>query len=220
MPNNTLRLLSLAAACSVAACSSEPSAPAASTASVRVVNAGVLMVNVLVDGQSVLNGLQVASVSNAIPVSAGTHQVRLQYGNGVSSDVTVNAAAGKSVTAVAASMSQSSVSASVLEDTGSVVPAGKSKLRVAHLAGGNHAIEFWRTQPDFQTPVHIMTPFVYQATSPYLQSDPGNWEVFVTAPGGGAKLATTGAVNVPSGERRTVVLLDSAGTLRFRVITD
>jgi hypothetical protein len=116
--------------------------------------------------------------------------------------------------------SGSGLVASVLVDSGSIVPAGKSKLRVSHLAGGAPAIEFWRTQPDFQTPVHIMTPFAYQATSPYLQSDPGTWEVFVTAPGGGAKLATTGAISVPAGERRTVVLLDSLGVMRFRVIAE
>jgi len=40
--------------------------------------------------------------------------------------------------------------------------------------------------------VHIMTPFPYQATSPYLQSTPGSWEVFVTASGTSTKLATTG----------------------------
>lgn len=63
-----------------------------------------------------------------------------------------------------------------------------------------------------------MTPFVYKATSPYLQSDPGTWEVFVTSPGGTAKLATTGPVAVPAGERRTVALVDSAGVMKFLVI--
>ena len=65
-----------------------------------------------------------------------------------------------------------------------------------------------------------MTPFDYQATSPYLQSDPGAWEVFVTRPGDTTKLTTTGSITIPAGEKRTVVLLDSAGTMRFRVIVD
>jgi hypothetical protein len=42
----------------------------------------------------------------------------------------------------------------------------------------------------------------------------------VTPPGGGSKLATTGAITVPSGEKRTVVLLDSLGVLKFRVIAE
>ena len=114
----------------------------------------------------------------------------------------------------------SSLAATVLADTGELVPVGKSKLRVAHLSPNAGSIEIWRTQPDFQTPVHIMTPFDYLATSPYLQSDPGAWEVFVTRPGTTTKLATTGLVQVPSGEKRTVVLLDSAGVMLFRVIID
>ena len=82
------------------------------------------------------------------------------------------------------------------------------------------SIEIWRTQPDFSTGTHIMTPFPYKATSPYLQSTPGPWEVYVTPAGGTTKLATTGVVNVPDGGRRTVVLLDSAGVLRLKVIVE
>ncbi|HEY4304347.1 MAG TPA: hypothetical protein VGM82_07770 [Gemmatimonadaceae bacterium] len=65
-----------------------------------------------------------------------------------------------------------------------------------------------------------MTPFAYGAESPYLQSDPGTWEVFITAPGGTTKLATTGAINIPAGERRTAVLLDSAKIIFFRVVVE
>jgi hypothetical protein len=186
---------------------------------VRVINASTVPVDVLVDGGVVAQGVGVANVSGALPVAVGPHVLGLRAG-GVVSNVSVQSINGQTVTTVALQSTASSVTASVLVDTGSVVPAGKSKLRVSHLAGGAPDIEFWRTQPDFQTPVHIMTPFAYQATSPYLQSDPGAWEVFVTAPGGGAKLATTGAITVPSGERRTVVLLDSAGVMTFRVIAE
>lgn len=103
-------------------------------------------------------------------------------------------------------------------DAGSIVPAGKSKLEVIHLAAGAGSIEIWRTQPDFPSRVHIMTPFDNQAQPPYLQSDAGPREVFVTRPGSKVKLATTGVIMVPAGERRTAVLLDSAGVLRFSVL--
>jgi hypothetical protein len=103
---------------------------------------------------------------------------------------------------------------------GAILPAGKSKLRVVHLAANAGAVEIWRTQPDFATPTHILTPFPYQGASPYLQSDPGNWEVFVTPAGATTHIATTDAVAVPAGERRTVVLLDSAGVLKFRVLSN
>jgi hypothetical protein len=176
--------------------------------------------DILIDGVVTTAALGVANVSSNTGVRAGSHVVGVRSPNGTVTNISVDAAANATVTTVVVPDTAARLAVSVLLDTGNVVPAGKSKLRVAHLANGGRAIEFWRTQPDFQTPVHIMTPFVYGATSPYLQSDSGNWEVFVTAPGGGVKLATTGAVNVASGERRTVVLLDSAGILRFRVIVE
>jgi len=193
--------------------------PGNGSAAIRVINASQGLVDVIVDGQTVLHGLQVATVSDRISVSSGGHQIRLAAPNGSSAQLQVDAATGATRVAVV-TPNASNLSASVLADTGAIVPAGKTKLRVAHLAAGAGSIEIWRTQPDFQTPVHILTPFDYQATSPYLQSDPGNWEVFVTRPGTTPKLATTGAVTIPAGEKRTVVLLDSAGVMRFRVIVD
>ena len=193
--------------------------PGAGSAAIRVINASQGLVDVVVDGQTVLHGLQVATVSDRINVASGSHAIRLVAFNGPSAQVQIDAANGATRTAVV-TPSASSLSASVLVDTGAIVPAGKTKLRVAHLAANAGSIEIWRTQPDFQTPSHIMTPFDYQATSPYLQSDPGAWEVFVTRPGSTAKLATTGPLSIPAGEKRTVVLLDSAGVMRFRVIVD
>jgi hypothetical protein len=65
-----------------------------------------------------------------------------------------------------------------------------------------------------------VTPFQYGLVSPYFQSDAGTWEVWVTAAGAAAKLATTGPFTIPAGQRRTVALVDSAGTLRLRVIEE
>ncbi|MDB4891540.1 MAG: hypothetical protein JWL61_3395 [Gemmatimonadetes bacterium] len=202
------------------ACADTPTIVQDPSAAVRVINASGMPLDILIDGVVTTPALGVANVSSNAGVRAGPHVVGVRSPTGTVANISVHAADNATVTMVVVPDTASRVALSVLLDTGNVVPAGKSKLRVAHLANGGRAIEFWRTQPDFQTPVHILTPFVYGATSPYLQSDPGHWEVFVTAPGGGVKLATTGAVNVPSGERRTVVLLDSAGTLRFRVIAE
>ena len=191
----------------------------ATNAAVRVINATNSPVDVLIDGQTVVRGLMIAHVSERLNVSSGSHLVRLVGSAGSSAQVQIDASAAATRTAVVAP-SGSSLAATVLADTGALVPAGKSKLRVAHLSPNAGSIEIWRTQPDFQTPVHIMTPFAYLATSPYLQSDPGSWEVFVTRPGGSGKLATTGSVQIPSGEKRTAVLLDSAGVVLCRVIID
>jgi len=50
-------------------------------------------------------------------------------------DRNVQTNSGQTLTTVAYSATGSILSASVLADTGHVVPAGNSKLRVAHLAG-------------------------------------------------------------------------------------
>lgn len=213
----------LAGAVGVAACNDMLDPLPVPDAGVRVVNATQGPIDVLVDGVPVLSGLPMASVSSALGVASGTRRVRLRSAGGATAEVSVDVASGKALTAAAVAGTGGALAAQVLADTGSLVPAGKSKLRVSHLAAsGASAVEIFRTQPDFQTPVRIMTPFAYRETSPYLQSDPGTWEVFVAPAGsnGSPKVATSGPVLVPSGERRTVVLLDSAGVLRFRVIQE
>ena len=186
------------------------------SATVRVINASATRFDVLVDGDVATPDVSLGAITGDITVNPGTHQIRLVSSGGATATLNFSLDNGKTATAYAYSAA-SSLNAALLPDTGAIVPANKSKLRVTNLSTAS-SIEIWRTQPDFQTPVHIQTPFPYLATSPYLQSDPGNWEVFVTATGSTTKLATTGAVNVPAGESRSVILLDSAGALRFRVL--
>lgn len=191
------------------------------TTPLRVVNASPSQVAAYVDGVLVIPVVQVGSVSQPVDIIAGTvHTLRLQTTAGASTSISVIGAGGRSVTAVAAPTASSGLAASVLADTGSAVPASKSKLRVVHLSPNAGNIEIWRTQPDFQTPIHIMTPFNYGAESPFLQSDPGVWEVFVTAAGSTTKTASTGPITIPAGQRRTAILLDSAGNKLWRVISD
>ena len=104
-------------------------------------------------------------------------------------------------------------------DTASAVGANRSKLRVSNFSKATD-IEIWRTQPDFQTPVHIQTPFPYLATSPFLESASGIWEVFVTRKSDNARVATTGNIQLASAQRASVILMDSAGTVVFRVMPE
>ena len=186
------------------------------TTVVRLINASSSTPNFSIDGTAIAP-IGLAAVSDPVSVSSGSHQLRVTSPGGTTTTLTVQTSPSGTVTAIAGG-NATSLYASVLVDTGSVVPAGKSKLRVVHLAPNATNIEIWRTQPDFPTPTHIMTPFAYLAASPYLQSDPGNWEVFVTPANGTAKLATSGPIAIPSGEHRTVVLLDSAGVMRLRLL--
>lgn len=202
-----------------AACSDSSNDPGTPFAGFRVINATGGPIDVSVDGQQALQALATGTVSPLfIDLPVGQHQVHVQSTGSGSTDLTVTGEAGRIVTTYAIPGAASTITANVLADTGAVVPAGKSKLRLVHLASSAPELESWRTQPDAQTPSHVMTPFAYQSASPYLQSDAGDWKVWVTAPGDTTALATTGTVNVPDGERRTVVLVDSAGVLRLRVL--
>jgi hypothetical protein len=64
----------------------------------------------------------------------------------------------------------------------------------------------------------MVTPIQYRAASPYLEGDAGVWEVWLTAPGGGARLLSSGPIQIPSGERRTVLLVDTQEGPRFVVM--
>ena len=57
----------------------------------------------------------------------------------------------------------------VLVDSGTYVPTGKSQLRVANLAAGAGAIEIWRSQPGSTTGNRIMTPLASGTASPYCR---------------------------------------------------
>lgn len=111
-------------------------------------------------------------------------------------------------------------------DSNAVVPAGATKLRVAHFAQAAAPIDIWRTQPDYGTPIRIQFPFDYQDVSPYLQSTVGDWQVFVSTTVSDIgdpipdTLGMTSQFPVPDGESRSVVVVDDGdGGVALYVLT-
>ncbi len=113
----------------------------------------------------------------------------------------------------------------VLTDTGHVVAAGKSKLRVVHFAVSAPSVLFYRSQPDHPAPVDVMFPFDYGNASPYMESTAGTWTVYMSTAqydAGGIPvqqdtLYSSGPIDVPAGQSRTVVFLDGP-TMGFTVV--
>ena len=108
----------------------------------------------------------------------------------------------------------------VLDDTGSVVPAGATKLRVLHLAPTAGVLQVYRTQTDYQQPISWQFPFTYQSqitalSAPFYQSTVGTWEVRIWQTPADASGWATAPVKVVvplgSGEKRTIIILDQAG---------
>jgi hypothetical protein len=194
-------------------------------ASTGFLNATSGKIDVAVDGQTVLAGIDGSVIAplNEADLSPGQHQVRVRATGGTTGGAvfTLAVTAGGKRNFVAYQAPGAALSAAVLEDTGAFVPAGKSKVRVLNLAP-NSDIDIWRTQPDYQTPVTFQFPFPFNPEpGPYLQSDAGVWQIWITPTSNSAsKLHETGPLDIPSGEKRTIVVVDSAGKLRLRVLID
>ena len=105
--------------------------------------------------------------------------------------------------------------------SGAVVPPGKSKVRVVNLAP-NADVDIWRTQPDYQDGIRFQFPFPFDPEpGPYFQSDAGVWHVWITpTTDASLRLHETGPIDIPSGQKRTIAVVDSAGVLRLRVLID
>lgn len=198
-------------------------------AQLRVVHtlADVAPMDVVVGDRVVLQSLAFGAPSDFVDVPAGTQPVGFRLAGTTTAPHTSSVAfnADDSVTVFTVD-SSSIINPWVLTDTGSVVPPDKSKLRVAHFAGNAPAVDIWRTQPDWQQFVTIQFPFRYQEASPYVQSDPGVWQILVSneARQGGIPVLTdtlllSDPIDVPAGESRTVIVLDrEGGGLQAQVI--
>lgn len=183
----------------------------------RVINVSNAILTVAADDHLVLDNAEPGNVS-ALFMQSGQHTIKFLDEAGNTAVISVTATPNGVQDAYVYSVNNSL--AAVLLDTGSTVPAGKSKLRVVHLSKLAGNVDIWRTQPDAPTPTKVQTPFPYLTTSPFVQSDSGKWEVFTTAVGGAATVLTTGTFSIPSGGRRTVVLMDVSGAATFRILPE
>ncbi|HTR77651.1 MAG TPA: DUF4397 domain-containing protein [Gemmatimonadaceae bacterium] len=220
-------------AIAAAACGSDaPAGPAAAVGccangALRVVNAFTTPVSVLIDGTVAASGLAAGAI-DTVAAAAGNHAVVLQPSTGASAAQLVTTAAGALNTIAAVRAANGSISAEVLDDTGSVVPSGATKVRVLHLASTAGTLQVYRTQPDYQQPIAWQFPFTYQASfddlsAPFYQSTVGTWDIRVwqtPADASGWALAPVRVVvALASGEKRTVVILDDpAGGVRVQVM--
>jgi hypothetical protein len=204
--------------------SSTDSGGGQATGLIRVVQAvgRAPSVAVRVDGNLLLT-LAAGTVSAPTAVAAGQHTLTLTpTGGGVlASTHDLQVTEGASLTLVARD-SAGIVVPALLGDTGAIVPAGKSKLRVMHAAALAPPLSILRKQPDFPDFVIVMFPFAYGAVSPYIQSDPGTWQVLVTAENQPDTLHLSGALTVADGKRVTVIVMDSsaAGGVTSIVVAD
>jgi len=224
MPAMSFVRWSIWGAALVACSSNDPGTdPPSSTGSLRVIQAAesTAALDVLVDGSVAVAALGTGTISSpvALPVGQRTLEFR-PVGGGISPhQLQLLVAADAQYTAVVID-SSSVLNPMELTDSGAVPAAGKTKLRVVNFAEVAGPINVYRRQPDFDGLVSVAFPFPYRYASPYIQSDPGNWQVLVATesnPGGPPPyppldtLLMLEPVPLAAGEVVTVTLLDRPG---------
>jgi hypothetical protein len=194
----------------------------------RVVNAFTAPVDVLIDGAVAIPSLAAGSIGTAAPAS-GSHTLVLRpTGGGASASQSITTTTGSRNTLAAVRTSNGAIGSAALDDTGSVVPSGATKVRVLHLAPNAGELQVYRTQPDYQTPISWQFPFTYQAqptslSTPFLQSTVGSWEVRIwQSPADASGWANAPAkivIPLASGEKKTILILDKPdGGIRVELI--
>ena len=206
----------LSAVVGAAACSDDPTNPGnqgGNTDGRLQVIPGIVAltsVDIVVDGQTKLTNAAYGVPTSAIALSLGPHQVKMvPAGTAPSAGGTTETLRSGDTTRVVVIGTATAMTPIALGDTGAAPVPGKGKLRVSHLAANAPPIDVYRTQPDFQTFVTFMTPFPYQASSPFILSTPGNWVIRVTAQGTSQVLAESGPIRVDALWIRTILLLDA-----------
>lgn len=209
--------LAIVSGCKDSATSVQP--PAAE--GVRIVNAYTQPIDVLVDGALVAANVTPGQIDSVAP-TAGVHTVAFRAsGTTATASVPVTTAAGALQTVIAL-RSGTSLSATALEDTNAIVPAGATKVRVFHLAPNAGEIQVFRTQPDWSTPSEWQFPFLYDSAladplaHPYYQSTVGTWDIRGWRKPSEVALGWEGTTarvtfTLASGEKRTVLVLDKPG---------
>ena len=214
---NARSLWLLSALTAVVACSDDPSGPddggnPNTDGRLQVVSAvsAVSAVDVVVDGQTRLSNVPYGVPSSPIALSLGQHAIKVvPSGTAPSAGGTVVTLRAGDTTRVVVTGTATAMTPVALGDTGAAPVPGKGKLRVTHLAGNAPAVDVYRTQPDFPSFVKFMDPFPFNATTPFIMSDPGNWVIRVTARGTNQVLAESGPIRVDALWIRTVLLLDA-----------
>lgn len=187
----------------------------------RIVNAYTRPVDVLVDGTLAASAISPGAV-DSVPQEAGGHAVAFRA-TGTTGLVTLNTTTGTgALRTLVVVRNGASFSAGEFGDTNAIVAAGKTKVRVFHLAPNAGEIQVFRTQPDWSTPIEWQFPFLYDSAltdplaHPYYESTVGTWDIRAWRKPSEVALGwsgTTARVSfaLASGGKATVVVLDDAG---------
>jgi hypothetical protein len=214
---HTLRAVPVFLLAALAGCSNGPTVFNGDRPAVRVVNAFTGSVDVLIDGAIAAASLSAGSISSVYaPYGAHTLMIRPAGSTASSTSQTIVTASGAVNTIAVVRSSSGTVATAVLDDTGSVVAAGKTKVRVLHMAPNAGEVQVYRTQPDYQAQLNSLS-------APFFESTVGTWEIHIwqtpTDASGWATAPVQVMIPLASGEKKTVLILDkSGGGVRYELL--
>ncbi len=217
----TLRALPILLLAALAGCDNGPTAFNGDQPVLRVVNAFTGPVDVLIDGAIASASVSAGAITSVYAQNGGHTLMIRQTGTTTSASQSVITSSNSLSTIAVVRSSSGSLATAILDDTGSVVAAGKTKVRVLHMAPNAGELQVYRTQPDYQVaPVSWQFPFTYQAqpnslSAPFFESTVGTWEIHIwqtpTNASGWATAPVQIIIPLASGEKKTVLILDKVG---------
>jgi len=183
---------------------------------IRVVNAAGQPLNLFLDNHLSIDASQQLNVSLII-VPSGQHTLTARTSGGVDTELLFTTAPGASINTYAYTAPSGIVNL-VLMDTTDTPAGATAKVRALNLSKLVGNVDFYASQPDGTAGTQLAPSISYLSTTPYAQKGAGSWEVYLTTAGTTTKVRSTGAFSVDPGDRRTVVIIDSASVPVFRVL--
>jgi hypothetical protein len=187
---------------------------------IRVVHASpdAPAVDILVDGNKVIEALPFREYTEYLGLPAGSHEIRVNV-TGTTTTVlqaTPTIAAGQDYTAIAIGFAggrQPAIQILLLNDNNELAPNGGVKLRVVHGAPSAPAVDVYLTTPfeaiGSRNPGLTNVPF--GAASGYLAVPPSLYQARVTPAGTKTVAIDSHRLVTWSGIVRTVIAIDNAG---------
>ncbi len=192
----------------------EEAATEATTARVLVAHLapfsdGDTSVTVELNGSSVLTGFSYSETTGYLELPAGSYQVDIiptgSVTPAISSMVTLTAGIDYTAAAIGDGANQPLELFALVDDNEAI--AGKAKVRVVHAAP--FAADLGDTEVDIRTNDGdpVLTNVPYKGVSPYLELDPGVYDLQITTPGGGTTLLDLPPLAVDSGNVISVIAI-------------
>jgi len=180
-------------------------------------------INLLADGKNVASDLLYMNSSGYVSLAAGSHNIQAVAVNGSQAILssTVSIAPSKNQTILLTGLAANPQSLLLADGGTKPATAGDAELRVVNAAVSITAADVYIVAAGSGLAKPAASNLAFNKDTGYLEFGPGNYQIFLTAPGTVSVLLGAGPINVTSSQNLTIVALDNpAGGFTFTVLTD